>query len=45
MDNTIETVNHVKEPERLKLCMGKEFEIKELRRLNYFLEIEVAWSS
>ncbi|XP_027151936.1 uncharacterized protein LOC113751990, partial [Coffea eugenioides] len=33
------------ERETLKKCLAKEFEIKELGRLKYFLGIEVAYSS
>ena len=40
----IVTGNDEKEKEALKQCLIREFEIKELRRLKYFLGIEVAYS-
>ena len=36
--------NDIEQREALKGCLAKEFEIKELGRLNYFLVIEVVYS-
>ena len=38
------TRNDLEEREALKQCLVKEFEIKELGRLKYFLGIDVAHS-
>ena len=45
VDDIIITGNDPIERETLKKCLAKEFEIKELGRLKYFLGIEVAYSS
>ena len=42
MDNIIVTGNDEGEIQRLKTYLSNEFEIKDLRRLKYFLGIEVA---
>ncbi|KAL6322605.1 hypothetical protein AAG906_014273 [Vitis piasezkii] len=44
VDDIIVTENDKKEKQDLKQCLIKEFEIKELRRLKYFLGIEVSYS-
>ena len=44
VDDIIVTRNNVKKRESLSQCLAKEFEIKALGRLKYFLEIEVAHS-
>ncbi|KAF5468706.1 hypothetical protein F2P56_012842 [Juglans regia] len=44
VDDIIVIGNNEKEKEALKRCLVKEFEIKELGRLKYFLGIEVAHS-
>ena len=44
VDDIIVTGNDEKEKETLKNCLAKEFEIKDLGRLKYFLGIEVARS-
>ena len=44
VDDIIVTGNDEKEKEALKQCLIREFEIKKLRRLKYFLGIEVACS-
>ena len=44
IDDIIVTGNDEKERQTLKQCLTKEFEIKELGRLKYFLGIEVAHS-
>ena len=44
VDDVIVTRNDLEEREALKWCLAKEFEIKELGKLKYFLEIEVAHS-
>ncbi|KAK0580519.1 hypothetical protein LWI29_002881 [Acer saccharum] len=44
VDDIIVTGNDEKEREALKQCLVREFEIKELGRLKYFLGIEVAHS-
>ena len=38
------TGNNSKEKEALRQCLAKEFQIKDLDKLKYFLGIEVAWS-
>ena len=43
-DDIIVTENDEKEKNTLKQCLAKEFEIKDLEKLKYFLEIEVARS-
>lgn len=40
----IVTVDHAKEKKFLSQCLAKEFEMKGVGRLNYFLGIEVAHS-
>ena len=42
VDDIIVTRNDEKEKQSLKQCLIKEFEIKELGKLKYFLGIEVA---
>ena len=44
VDDIIIKGNYEKEKEALKQCLIKEFEMKELGRLKYFLGIEVACS-
>jgi hypothetical protein len=44
VDDIIIIGNDDKERQNLSQCLAKEFEIKELERLKYFLEIEVAHS-
>ena len=44
VDDMIVTSNDVGEMNNLKQCLLKEFDIKELERLKYFLDIEVAHS-
>ena len=44
VDDIIVTGNNDKERQVLNQCLAKKFEIKELRRLKYFLGIEVAHS-
>ena len=44
VDDIILTDNDLKEMERLKGIMAREFEIKDLRPLRYFLRMEVAMS-
>ena len=44
VDNIIMIGNDYKESQTLRQCLTKEFEIKELGRLKYFLGIEVAHS-
>ena len=44
VDDIIMIRNDPKEKEALWQCLAKEFEIKDLRKLKYFLRIEVAWS-
>lgn len=44
VDNIIGTGNDEKKKENLKQCLIKEFEIKELGQLKYFLGIEVSYS-
>lgn len=44
VDDIIMIGNDEKERHDLKRCLAKEFEIKELRKLKYFLGIEVAHS-
>ena len=44
VDDIIVTGNDEKEKEALKNCLAREFEIKDLGKLRYFLGIEVAWS-
>ncbi|KAL5823155.1 hypothetical protein ACOSQ4_021055 [Xanthoceras sorbifolium] len=44
VDDIIVTGDDMEGIDRLKKCLVKEFEIKELRRLKYFLGIEVAHS-
>ena len=44
VDDIIVTVNDKKEKNTLKQCLAKEFEIKDLEKLKYFLGIEVARS-
>ena len=44
VDNIIVTGNDTKRREALKKCLVKEFEIKDLGKLKYFLGIEVAHS-
>jgi len=44
MDDIIVTGNDEKEKKTLRECLSKEFEIKDLGRLRYFLGIEVARS-
>ena len=44
VDDMIFTGNDVGEMNNLKQCLLKEFDIKEFRRLKYFLGIEVAHS-
>ena len=44
IDDTIVTDNDVAEMQSLKDFLAKEFEIKDLGSLRYFLAIEVAWS-
>ena len=44
VDDIIVTGNDEKEKNTLKQCLAKEFEIKDLGKLKYFLGIEVAWS-
>ena len=41
----IETENHLEERKALKWCLAKEFEIKKLGRLKYFLGTEVIHSN
>ena len=41
MDNIIVTNNDLREKEALWQCLAREFEIKELGRLMYFLRIKV----
>ena len=42
VDDILMTGNDEKERHTLKQCLTKEFEIKKLRRLKYFLGIEVS---
>ena len=42
VDDIVMTGNDEKERHTLKQCLTKEFEIKKLRRLKYFLGIEVS---
>ena len=42
VDNIIVTGDDERESQFLRKCLAKEFEIKELGRLKYFLGIEVA---
>ena len=44
IDDIIVTGNDEKERQTLRQCLTKEFEIKELGRLKYFLGIKVAHS-
>ena len=44
VDDIIVTGNDLEEREALNRCLAKEFKIKELGRLKYFLGIEVAYS-
>ena len=44
VDDIIVTGNHQAEMDSLKVCLLKEFEVKELGRLKYFLGLEVAHS-
>ena len=44
VDDIIVTGNDEKEKEALKNSLAREFEIKDLGKLRYFLGIEVAWS-
>ena len=45
VDDIIVTRNdHEKEKNTLKHCLAKDFEIKDLGKLEHFLGIEVAWS-
>ena len=44
VDDIIVTWNDEKEKNTLKQCLAKEFEIKDLGNLKYFLGIMVAWS-
>ena len=44
VDDIIVTEDNMEGMEKLKSCLVKEFEIKELERLKYFLGIEVAYS-
>ena len=44
VDDIIMTGNDPKEKEALWQCLAKEFEIKDLGKLKYFLGIEVAHS-
>lgn len=44
VNDIIITRNDEKVKETLKNCLAKEFEIKDLRRMKYFLGIEVACS-
>ena len=44
VDDIIVTENDEKEKNTLKQCLAKEFEIKDLGKLKYFLGIEVARS-
>ena len=44
VNDIIVTRNDLEEREALKQCLVKEFEIKELGRLKYFLGIDVAHS-
>ena len=44
VDNIIMTGNYEKERDNLRKWLMKEFEIKELGLLKYFLGIKVAWS-
>ena len=44
VDDIIVTGNDEKEKKALKQCLIREFEIKELGRLKYFLAIEVTYS-
>ena len=44
VDDIIVTGNDQKEKNTLKQCLAKEFEIRDLGKLKYFLGIEVAWS-
>lgn len=43
-DNIIITGNAENERQTLRQCLTKEFEVKELEMLKYFLQIEVAYS-
>lgn len=45
MDDIVVTGNDEVEIARLKSCLVKEFEIKDLGSINYFLGIEVAKSN
>lgn len=45
VDDIVLTGNHWEEMDHLKQLLSKEFEIKNLGHLNYFLQIEVARSS
>ena len=44
VDDIIVTGNDKKEKNTLKQCLAKEFEIKDLGKLKYFLGIEVVQS-
>lgn len=44
VDDIIVTLNYEGDDTTLKQCLVKEFEIKELERLKYFLHIEVSHS-
>ena len=44
VDDIIITGNNENERQTLRQCLSKEFEVKELERLKYFLQIEVAHS-
>ena len=44
VDDIIVTENDEKEKNTLKQCLAKEFEIKDLGQLKYFLGIEVVQS-
>ena len=45
VDDIIITLDDKEEIARLKECLGKAFEVKDLGRLKYFLGIEVARSA
>ena len=44
VDDIIITGDDTKEIEYLKMRLAKEFEVKDLGQLRYFLGIEVSWS-
>lgn len=44
MDDIVITGNDKKEKQIMSYCLAKEFEMKALGRLKYFLDIEVTYS-